>query len=197
MPSLPDLIVFAAEAGGAAAKEEEGGTFLVSPSLGLMIWTMLAFGITFLILRKLAFPRIQEALDKRQRAIEESIDSAERTRTEADQLLAEYRERLREARAQSEDIVARARKAAETTEREGLEAGRVKREELMAQTRADIEAETRRAIQEIRNEVADLTVMATEKVTRKTLTPADQEKLVEEALSELDFSALSSTERRN
>ena len=60
------------------------------------------------------------------------------------------------------------------------------------QTRRDIEAETRRAIEEIRREVADLTVMATEKVTRKTLTDEDQRRLVEEALGELDFSALAS-----
>jgi F-type H+-transporting ATPase subunit b len=62
---------------------------------------------------------------------------------------------------------------------------------MMEQTRRDIETETRRAIQEIRREVADLTVMATEKVTRKTLTDEDQRRLVEDALSELDFSALS------
>jgi F-type H+-transporting ATPase subunit b len=60
----------------------------------------------------------------------------------------------------------------------------------MEQTRRDIESETRRAIEEIRREVADLTVMATEKVTRKTLTTDDQRRLVEEALGELDFAAL-------
>jgi F-type H+-transporting ATPase subunit b len=65
----------------------------------------------------------------------------------------------------------------------------------MAQTRRDIEAETRRAIQEIRNEVADLTVLATEKVTRKSLSDDDQRRLVEEALSEVDFSALAGSER--
>jgi F-type H+-transporting ATPase subunit b len=65
----------------------------------------------------------------------------------------------------------------------------------MEQTRRDIEAETRRAIQEIRAEVADLTVLATEKVTRKSLTDADHKRLVEEALSELDFAALSSEDR--
>ena len=70
------------------------------------------------------------------------------------------------------------------------EEARRKREEMMEQTRRDIEAETRRAIQEIRREVADLTVMATEKVTRKTLTEDDQRRLIEDALSELDFSAL-------
>jgi F-type H+-transporting ATPase subunit b len=174
----------------AAAAEEESSNFLVSPDVGLMIWTLLAFVITFLILRKLAFPKISEALEKRQHLIEESIDSATRTKQEADEILAEYRERLKEARAQAEEIVSRARKNGEASERQSLEAAKETREELLAQTRRDIEAETNRAIQEIRREVADLTVAATEAVTRKTLTGDDQRRLVEEALSELDFSAL-------
>ena len=170
---------------------DEGGSFLVTPGVGLMIWTLLVFGISLYVLAKLAFPRIAEALDKRQQAIEESIDTAERTRVEADKLLAEYRERLTAARQQADDIVARARKTAENNEAEAVADAKRKREELLAQTRRDIEQETRRAIQEIRNEVADLTVLATEKVTRKSLTEADQQRLVEEALSELDFAALS------
>ena len=168
----------------------DSGSFLVSPSGGLMIWTLLVFGVSMAILYKLAFPRIAEALDKRQRMIEDSIDSANKTKAEAAELLEEYRERLKEARTQAEEIVQRARKAAEVHERESLEEARTKREELLAQTRRDVEAETRRAIQEIRREVADLTVLATEKVTRKTLTEDDQQRLVKEALDELDFSAL-------
>jgi len=172
-----------------AAKDT--GNFLVTPGLGPMIWTLVAFVVTMLLLRRLAFPRIAEALDKRQRAIEDSIDTAQRTKTEAEALLAEYRERLKEARSQADEIVARARKAAEVHERESHDAAKARREELMEQTRRDVEAETRRAIGEIRREVADLTIMATEKVTRKTLTEADQKRLVGEALGELDFSALS------
>jgi F-type H+-transporting ATPase subunit b len=179
------------------AAEEGGGSFLVTPNVGLMIWTLLAFGITLYILWKLAFPRIAEALDRRQKVIEDSIDTAERTKVEADQLLAEYRERLHEARAQAEEIVARARRAGENFEAESKVDAQRQREELMQQTRRDIEAETRRAIQEIRKEVADLTVLATEKVTRKTLTDEDQRRLVDEALSELDFDQLSQDARRN
>jgi F-type H+-transporting ATPase subunit b len=167
-----------------------GGSFLVSPDLGLMIWTLVAFVGTMIILRKLALPRIQEGLDKRQRAIEESIEASERTRTEADKLLAEYRERLHDARQQAEEIVTRARRAGEVHEEESLADAKAKREELMEQTRRDIDTETKRAIQEIRKEVADLTVLATEKVTRKTLTDDDQRRLVEEALGELDFEKL-------
>jgi F-type H+-transporting ATPase subunit b len=174
---------------------DESSNFLVSPDVGLMIWTVLAFLVALFILRKYAFPQISAALEKRQHLIEESIDTAQRTKDEAEQILAEYRERLKEARAQAEEIVARARKAGETHERESLEQAKHSREELLEQTRRDIEAETRRAIQEIRKEVAGLTVMATEKVTRKTLTEDDQRRLVEEALRELDFEALAGGER--
>jgi F-type H+-transporting ATPase subunit b len=186
LASIVNTLVFAAE-----KKEEGGGSFLVSPDVGLMIWTLLVFGLTLFLLSKLAFPRIQEALDKRQRAIEDSIETAERTRAQADELLAEYRERLSEARSQADEIVARARKTGEHAEAESLADARRKRDELMEQTRREIQAETNRAIAEIRSQVADLTVLATEKVTRKSLTDADQRKLVEEAISELDFAALS------
>jgi F-type H+-transporting ATPase subunit b len=174
----------------------DSGSFLVSPNVGLMIWTLIVFGVSMWLLSKYAWPRIAEALDKRQHAIEESIDAAERTRREAEQLLAEYRERLTHARSQADDIVTRARRTGEVAEAEIVADARTKREEMMEQTRREIEAETRRAIQQIRVEVADLTVAATEKVTRKTLDSADQKRLVEEALSELDFATLSGEERR-
>jgi F-type H+-transporting ATPase subunit b len=192
LATLTNGLVLAATEG---TTEDEGGSFLVSPGVGLMVWTLFLFGVCLLVLWKVAFPRIGEALDRRQRAIEESIDMAERTRSEADQLLAEYRERLTAARQQADDIVARSRKAGEQLEADFVNRGKERREELLEQARRDIEAETRRAIQEIRAEVADLTIMATEKVTRKTLTTADQRRLVDEAVAELDFATLSREER--
>jgi F-type H+-transporting ATPase subunit b len=192
LATLTNGLVLAATEG---TTEDEGGSFLVSPGVGLMVWTLFLFGVCLLVLWKVAFPRIGEALDRRQRAIEESIDMAERTRSEADQLLAEYRERLTAARQQADDIVARSRKAGEQLEADFVNRGKERREELLEQARRDIEAETRRAIQEIRAEVADLTIMATEKVTRKTLTTADQRRLVDEAVAELDFATLSRQER--
>lgn len=181
----------ATESGG----EEGGGSFLVSPGLGLMIWTLILFGITMWVLSKLAFPKIQEALDRRAKTIADSIETAERQRRESDELLAEYRARLAEAREQADDIMARARKAAETAEAEATASGKEKREELVALAKRDIEAETRRSLEQIRREVADLTVLATEKVTRKTLSADDQKRLVEEALAEVDFSSLSGAEK--
>ncbi len=180
-----------------AAEEESGGSFLVSPDIGLMIWTLLVFGFSMVILAKLAFPRIAEALDKRQRAIEDSIDAADRTRKEADELLSEYRARLSEAREQAEDIVSRARKAGDRVESEAKEEGKQQREEMLERARREIESETQRALNEIRREVADLTVMATERVTRKSLDADDHRRLIEESLSDLDFSALAGETRGN
>ena len=177
----------ATEGGG----EEEGGSFLVSPGLGLMIWTLIFFLATMWLLSKVAFPRIQEALDKRAKAIAESLDAAQRSKQESEELVAEYRARLKEAREQADDIVARARKSADTAKAQAAEEGKAKREELVAAARRDIEAETRRSLERIRKEVADLTVLTTEKVARKSLTGEDHKRLVDEALAEVDFSELS------
>ncbi len=89
----------------------------------------------------------------------------------------------------------RARKAADRLQEESKAEGRRQREEMMESTRREIQAETRRALDEIRKEVADLTVMATERVTRKTLTGEDHQRLIQEALEEADFKALAGADR--
>jgi F-type H+-transporting ATPase subunit b len=192
---LSDIVLIAQDhAAGGGGEEEGGGSFLVSPSLGLMIWTLAAFGITLYLLNKLAFPRIAEALDRRRQAIEDSIESAQRAKDEADALLEEYRARLREAREQAEDIVVRAHRAAENLKDETKADASKQREEMIAAARRDIEHETRRALDELRKEVADMTVIATEKITRKSLDSDDHRRLIEEALGEVDFTQLAGTE---
>src|ERR1700704_223997 len=180
-----------------AAPLAANGSFLIKPGVGLMVWTLLVFGITMWLLFRLAFPRISEALERRQRTIEESIDTAERTRAEAEKILAEYRERLKEARAQADEIVQRARQTAEAHEREARERGQELVAEASQRAQREIEEATKRALDDIRKEVTELTIMATERVTRKALDPADQKRLVEEALRELDFSGLSAGASNN
>jgi F-type H+-transporting ATPase subunit b len=190
MDVLGDIGLFLLAQAEEAGTEDEGGSFLVSPGLGLMLWTLLLFGITMYVLSKTAFPRISEALEKRANMIRENIDASEKTRQEAEQLLEEYRARLKEAREQADDIAARARKASDAAVAEATAEGKAKREELVAAARKDIETETRRSLEQIRKEVADLTVLATETLTKKSLSDEDHQKLVEEALAEVDFGAL-------
>ncbi len=168
------------------------GSFLITPNVGIMVWTLVVFVISLFILRRWVFPLIGEALDKRAKAIEGDIDAAAELRKDADKVLDEYRERLKEARTQAEEILQRARQTAESHEHEARDRGQELLAEAARKAERDIDAATKRALDDIRREVADLTIMATEKVTRKTLDDADQRRLVEEALSELDFSSLSS-----
>jgi F-type H+-transporting ATPase subunit b len=173
------------------------GSFLITPNVGIMIWTLVVFVISLFILRKWVFPLIGEALDKRAKTIEGDIDAAAELRKDADKVLDEYRERLKEARTQSEEILQRARQTAESHEHEAREHGQEIIAEAAKKAERDIDAATKRALDDIRREVADLTIMATEKVVRKTLDDADQRRLVEEALSEMDLSGLSSGAQSN
>jgi F-type H+-transporting ATPase subunit b len=174
-----------------AATEDDGLNPLVKPVPGLMIWVLLVFVVSMIVLRKYAWPQITDVIDKRQAAIEERIDASEKAKAEAQALAAEYREQLTAARAESEEIINRARRSGEQVEREAVEQGRKTREDLLEQARGDIAAETRRAVDELRNEVAALTVEATAKMTRKSLTAEDQQRLLDEAMGEIDFSKLS------
>ena len=132
-----------------------------------MIWTLSSSSSRCGSSSATAFPKIAEALEKRANAVRENIEASERQRAEADEILKEYRARLKEAREQADDISARARKSAENAVSEATAEGKAKREELVAAARKDIEAETRRSLDAIRREVADLTVLATEKITRE------------------------------
>jgi F-type H+-transporting ATPase subunit b len=181
---------FAAETAEGGAAHEESSSFIVSPSWGLMIWTLVVFFAVLFFLKRKVWPRIIEAIEKRQAAIVDSIDHAEAVRKEADELLADYRQRLAEARSQADEIIARATKAGQQREADAQVLAAQEREELLKQTKHEIQLETQKALQDLRREVASLTVQATEKVTRKTLTGDDQQRLVEEALGEVDFSAL-------
>ena len=166
------------------------GSFLITPNVGLMIWTIVVFAISLVVLRRWVFPLIGQALDARAKTIAGEIDAAADLRKEADQVLEDYRERLKEARTQAEGIEQRAHQTAKSHEHEAREQAKEILAEAAKKAERDIEAATKRALDDIRREVADLTVLATEKVTRKTLTDADQRRLVEEALSDLDFSVL-------
>lgn len=157
---------------------------------GLMIWTVIAFGITFFVLRRYAFGPIQKAIDARRDRIRESIEEADRAREEARKLLEEHRALIGQARTDAEEILAEARRVADAQRERVREETEADRQRRLEETRRQIEAETQRALQQIRAEVANLSLIAAQKVTGKILTDADQRRLIDEAIAELDFSAL-------
>jgi F-type H+-transporting ATPase subunit b len=163
---------------------------LVKVIPGLMIWTIIAFAITFFVLRHYAFGPIQKLVDERRQRIRSSIDEADRAREEARALLEEHRQLIAQAKGEAESILAEARKIAES-QRERMRAEiEEDRQRRLEETGRQIEQATHQALGEIRAEVASLSVLAAEKITRKTLTDADQQRLIDEALAEIDFSQL-------
>jgi F-type H+-transporting ATPase subunit b len=162
---------------------------------GLMIWTLIAFGITFFVLRRYAFGPVQKIIDERRQRIREALQEAEHARAEARKLLEEHRQLRAGARAEAEGILAEARRVADSMRERVREETEEDRQRRLEETRRQIEAETARALEQIRSEVADLALVAAEKVTRGALRRDDQKRLIEDAVKDLDFSALEKAER--
>ncbi len=163
---------------------------LIEVRLGLMVWTVVCFGITFYILKRFAFGQIQKIIDERRERIRRAIEEAEKARNEARRLLEEHRTLIGQARGQSEQILAEARKVADSMARRVKEETEADRQRRLEETKRQIEAETQRALEQIRTEVAELTLIATTKVTGKVLEDADHKRLIDEAIRDLDFSVL-------
>jgi F-type H+-transporting ATPase subunit b len=162
---------------------------------GLMIWTLIAFGLTFFVLRRFAFGPIQRTIDERRARIQKAIEEADRSRAEARQLLEQHRQLIDEAKTDAAEILADARKVADAQIERVKGEAETERQRRLEETRRQIEAETKRSLDQIRSEVADLTLAATARVTRKVLDAEDQRRLIDEAIAELDFSALETEER--
>jgi F-type H+-transporting ATPase subunit b len=173
---------------GLLAAESSNDLIKVVP--GLMIWTLIAFAITFFVLKKFAFGPIQKTIDDRRDRIRQAVEEADNARNEARELLEQNRAVLGQARSESADILAEARKVADAQIERAKQEAETERLRRLEDTRKQIEAETTRAIGQIRSEVADLTIEATERVVGKVLDADDQRRLVQEAVQGLDFSAL-------
>ena len=163
---------------------------LIQVTPGLMIWTILCFLITFFVLKKYAFGRIQAVIDERRERIQNALDEADRARTEARSLVEEHRQLIGQAKSQSEEILSEARRVADAQRERVREETEEDRQRRLEETRRQIEQATQQALGQIRDEVGKLSLAAAEKITRKSLTGADQQRLIDEALAEIDFSAL-------
>ena len=163
---------------------------LIEVRPGLMIWTILCFLVSLYVLKRYAFGPIQKTIDDRRQRIRESLDEADRARQEAQRMLEEHRALLARARADAEEIMTEARTLADAQRERVKEEIEADRQRRLEDTRRQIEAETRRALEQIRQEVVELTIIAAGKVTRGALDPKAHRKLIDDAISELDFSAL-------
>ncbi len=167
---------------------------LIDINFGLMFWTIVTFLIVLVVLKKYAFGPIQATLDERRKAIADDLDAAENARKEAQSALAEYRQALADSRREATKIVEDARRVSEEQRSRDIAQLEAEKARLMQRAKEEIDAETRHSLQTIKQQLADLTVATTEKVVRKRLDEAEQRRLIDEALADVDFNQFTQAE---
>lgn len=177
------------------AEADDGGNPLLEASPGLMIWTLVIFGITLFILKRYVFGPVGQAIEKRRTEISQSIEEAERSRDEAQALLEDYKTRLAEARKEADALREQGRKEGERQGAELVSQAHTQRERVLSDAEAQIEAQARAAASGLRDEVATLALLAAEKVSRRALSEQDHRRLIEEAIDEADLSVVASNGR--
>ena len=171
----------------AAAQEHEGGgsVNLLAPNAGLMFWTLVIFVLLFVLLSRLAFPKLIGAVEARERALQQMIDDAKRDREEAARLVAEHRRQIEEARGEAQRIITEGRATAEHMRNELLDQTRAQQQELLERARREIEGEKVKAIADLRREAVDLAIAGAGKVIERNLDNATNRQLVESFLGSL------------
>jgi F-type H+-transporting ATPase subunit b len=158
---------------------------LVQPDPGLFIWTIVTFLVLLGLLAKFAWRPLLQALDSRQEAIRKSLDDAQLAKLELERLQRESAQIIREARVEAESIVSRSRSDAERLKEEIKQTARAEAATIVQNAGRQIGLETQRALQQIRHEAVDLSVMIASKLIQRNLSKEDNEKLIEEALRQV------------
>jgi F-type H+-transporting ATPase subunit b len=185
---ITNLSFLGLQAAETTEKESDNPLLQISP--GLMVWTLVMFGITLWIMKRYVFGPVGEAIEKRRRDIAQSIEEAERSRDEATSLLEEYKTRLVEARKEADALREQGRKEGEQQRAELVAQAQGQRERVLADAETQIQAQARQAASGLRDDVVDLALAAAEKVSRRSLSDAEHRRLIEEAIAEADLSAV-------
>ena len=149
----------------------------------LIFWEVVSFGILLWVLWKFAFPPILETLETRERKIKDSLEQADRHRDEAEQKLKEYEAKMAASAKEAETVLNAARERAQRIMEENEQRLKAETQRLKDDATREIEQARRRAIQEIRNQTADMALLVAEKVVGRSLTDADHKRMADEALS--------------
>jgi F-type H+-transporting ATPase subunit b len=157
---------------------------------GLMIWTLITFVIVLVVLRRVAFSRIQGIIDARRERIREALDEADKARQEARELRELTKREREEAKADREQLLDESRRQAQALYEQARQRADEDLQERLEKNKQELEAENRRVQEEIRRDVVELTLMAAEKVTGKALDADDQRRLIDETIDELDVKRL-------
>lgn len=159
---------------------------LVQPDPGLFIWTILTFLVLLTLLAKFAWGPLLRALESRQELIRKSLDDAQQAKQELERLQQESAQIIRQARVEAEAVVTQSRSDAARLRDEMRQKAKTEADGIVRNAERQIQLETQRALQQIRHEAVELSVMIASKILRRTLTKEDNEQLIEEALKQVE-----------
>ena len=159
---------------------------LVQPDPGLFIWTILTFLFLLTFLAKFAWKPLLQALDSRQETIRKSLDDAQQAKLELERLQQESAQIVRQARVEAEAIISQSRTDATRLREEMRQTAKADSEGIVKNAERQIQLETTRALQQIRLEAIDLSVEIASKIIQRNLSKADNEKLIDEALKQVE-----------
>jgi len=159
---------------------------LITPSFGLIFWMLIGFGILFFILAKFAWPVITKMIADREKFIQQQLIEAENVRQEMKNLKSEHHQLLIEAKDERDKILADARKMVEKMNDDAKLRREKETDAMMAETRAAIENEKMKALTDIKNEIANLSIDVAEKILREELKDSSrQEEIILKWVEEL------------
>jgi F-type H+-transporting ATPase subunit b len=159
---------------------------LVQPDPGLFIWTIVTFLGLLWALKKLAWGPLLEALETRQNAIRKSLDDAQQAKVELERLNAESSHIIQKARVDAEAIVTQSRADGDRLREEIRAKARTEADHIVKNAERQIQLETSRALEQIRREAVDLSVMIASKIIQRNLSKEDNERLIDEALKQVE-----------
>jgi F-type H+-transporting ATPase subunit b len=158
---------------------------LVQTDPGLFIWTIVTFLVLLALLAKFAWRPLLEALDTRQNAIRKSLDDAQQARQELERLNAESAQIIARSRQEADAIITQSRADGDRLREEIRQKARSEADLIVKNAERQIQLETSRAIEQIRHEAVDLSVMIASKIIQRNLTKEDNERLIDEALRQV------------
>jgi F-type H+-transporting ATPase subunit b len=158
---------------------------MFKPEPGLIIWTLVSFFILLFLLKKVAFPPILKGMKKREETIKQQLEEAQKTKKEAEDLLEGYKRQLAEARSEAQKIINEGKSLGENMRKEIVQKAQAESNQIVKRAQEEIELQKQKAILELQEKIADLSIMAATKIINKSLNTEDNRRLVEEYVSKV------------
>ena len=159
---------------------------LVQTDPGLFIWTIVTFLVLLTLLAKFAWKPLLQALETRQNAIRKSLDDAQQAKVELERLNVESAQIIQRARADAEAVISQSRVDGDRLREEIRAKARTEADHIVKNAERQIQLETSRALEQIRREAVDLSVMIASKIIQRNLSREDNERLIDEALKQVE-----------